>query len=227
MTSSPSTHRVRRRVVDAWDGAWVAAAAFTKPSHTRAVLAFPLMLWTFTLAALQGGVCLSPDRNGTVLIYRHRLWLNVLITVLLVTVPAMTLAVLAVATNSPALLNLITVGLWVFLAGVVVGVLAVGPNRAVFTFSAGSGTPRGRRWLITAVAQRPGTTMSATQTALRRIRELPSGDVLVVIAGNQALAARYQRLGFQPDTAGSLRLHLLIDDHTGGEASWHGPRIGP
>ena len=61
---------------------------------------------------------------------------------------------------------------------------------------AGRETPRGDRYQIAALAQRPGTRLSAIQLALQLRDSLPTGAMLVAVADNDRLLEGYVRLGF-------------------------------
>jgi hypothetical protein len=60
----------------------------------------------------------------------------------------------------------------------------------------GRETPEGPRYQLAALAQRPGTRLSALLLSRRLVASLPAGSVVVAVAADEGLAAGYTALGF-------------------------------
>ena len=103
---------------------------------------------------------------------------------------------------------LVALGVVWFYASVIVVVICTGVDSAAT--AVGPGTPKGQRWVIAGLAQRPGTRMTAVLLAKDLVAKLPTGAVRVAAAADadERLLARYVRLGF---TAGhKRRVHRII-----------------
>ncbi|GAA1975478.1 hypothetical protein GCM10009718_09450 [Isoptericola halotolerans] len=150
-------------------------------------------------SALTRSVYSSPDGDGMVVLARWRPALEIALAVL-VLVPFAALfgflgslvfpdgGVLAVVLSAYAPV------VWVLVGGAVISV----SGSAVGVSPVGDETPRGRRWQLAALAQRPGTRLSAVLLARRLVEDLPAGDVVVAAAGDDALLDAYVRAGFTP-----------------------------
>ena len=169
----------------------------------------------FTLGATQivrGEVHLTADRNGTFALTRRgiqgtmpllaaALLGSVLVGVLLGVVWRYVPAVYFVCVSALVICGTASV------VGVATIVLAQG-NRAALTEVDGK-TPKGRRWSVSSLAQRPGTYWSALDAIKLRLESLPRGSVVVAVAGDEKLQRMYvKRGGFTEGT--KLRIHREI-----------------
>lgn len=186
--------------------AWLMAYAYA-PHRFLAVLAYPLALAVTLTYQLRRGVYETDDRNGMVIVARWRPGLDAVL------VTGLILASFAALALPAALLSLVhpLLGPGVFaVAGLlgVVGALALAQGQQSATPIA-KNTPRGGdRWQVAALAQRPGTRLSALLLTRQVIATVvPAGDVLVASAGTERLEHAYIRAGFTP--VGRRRLYRV------------------
>ncbi|MCD2498511.1 hypothetical protein [Microbacterium nymphoidis] len=182
--------------------ATIGALALGGGSRIRALALWPaLFLGTLSIAPFSR-IYMTEDRNGTVAIRRLGLGQYV---VALLAAPILLIAVFAVT----ALVNLVfpvgaiyvplvaggilfILSLWI-LAGLVVSLR--GRQRGASLHETGPETPKGRRFAISNLAQRPGTYWTALTLAQQVIEQLPRGSVLCAVASDEKLAAVYVRRG--------------------------------
>jgi hypothetical protein len=144
------------------------------------------------------------ERDGLVLLYRWRPLADFLVIVGAI-VAAMVCAVAAIIWWA-GFVPSVALGVVWFYASVTVAAICNGVGSAATVV--GRGTPKGQRWVLAALAQRPGTRLTAVLLAKDLVEKLPSGAVLVAAAADEDLLARYLRLGF---TEGhKRRLHRII-----------------
>ena len=93
-------------------------------------------------------------------------------------------------------------GMLVYAALLVGAVIALVQPGGTTLSASGPETPKGDRWMVAALAQLPGTRMTAVMLARRLIEQAPPGSIIVAAAATDALLARYVRAGF---TAGRAR----------------------
>lgn len=173
--------------------AWLLSKAFTR-NRLLAILAAPAALLTLLPYALRKTVYESRDRNGMVIFGRYRPVADVLLAIpfaLLIIVVMFTAVGLVGASFG-------FIGLFVALIGVggfVIGALSMS-SASSLTAAVGPETPAGPRWTVMALAQRPGTCLSALLLTRGLIRSLPKGSTVVAVTGSDELAAGYARLGF-------------------------------
>ena len=180
--------------------AWLMGLAF---SHNRAaaIVAFPVALMTIVACMLRRGVYATRDRNGMVILVRWSPLADIIAACVIITLTYVAIGVVAaVAFLAWVPLGLIIVGtsvLWI-LAGAVI--FASGAQTLSPVCEA---TPEGLgRWHVSALAQRPGTRLSALLLLRQLVGAVPPGHVLVASAGSDDLLNSYVRLGF---TSGSKR----------------------
>lgn len=196
--------------------ATIGALAFAKGSRAKAVMLWPGLFLSTVMIAAHGKVYVSEDGNGTVAIRRLGIAPYVVmmlaIPVLLVAVFGVTFLIalvwpigaIYVPLVASAMLLLLTA--WV-LAGLVITLQ--GRPKGASIREVGRETPKGRRYGIGNLAQRPGASWSALFLARDAIAEMPSGSVLCAVAGSEKLHDVYlQRGGF---TAGrKLRVYRVV-----------------
>ena len=184
------------------------ASAFTS-SRAAAVIATPASFVSLLPYIARGALWESADRDGMVVFGRYRPALDVLLSVAVVLLGfGIGIAALVLGAFVAGPTGLLVVLLLVLL---VFGTIGAGAllllTGSSLTGSVGRETPRGRRWTLMGLAQRPGTRLSALLLARQLLDEVPAGGVVVAVAGSPELAAGYTRLGF---TRGSgLRVHLV------------------
>ncbi|WP_146081917.1 hypothetical protein [Pseudoclavibacter sp. Z016] len=178
--------------------AWISARAST-PNVPLAVLSVPIYAFSILPMTLRGGLYLDRTRTGTVLFERRRPILDGFV-VALVTIAAFVLWVACILVFDATTVLLLGFSVYaVLLAGAVIALVQPGGT----TLSAsGPETPKGDRWMVAALAQHPGTRLTAVMLARRLIEHAPAGSVLVAAAATDALLERYVRAGF---TAGRAR----------------------
>ena len=194
------------RLRDLPAAAWLVSLAFVRKrwqSRLLTLVGWPVYALVLLPSVLLGGAYWR-DRNGLVLLYRWRPLADTIVTVIAM-VAAIGCAVAAMIWWA-GLVALVAVGVVWFYASVIVVVICKGVDSAATIV--GPGTPKGQRWVIAALAQRPGTRMTAVLLAKDLVAKLPSGAVLLAAAADEGLLARYVRLGF---TAGhKRRVHRII-----------------
>lgn len=104
-----------------------------------------------------------------------------------------------------SLLPVLAVVVWLGVGAVVV-LVCNGAGSALTIVR--SGRPRGQRWVIATLAQRPGTRLSAVLLARDLMAQLPVSAVLVSAAGSQQFLDHYLRLGFTEGR--NRRVHRII-----------------
>jgi hypothetical protein len=190
------------RLRDLPAAAWLVSSAFARKRWQSPLLV--LVGWPVLLPAVVLGGAYWRDRNGLVLLYRWRPLADFLVVIAAI-VAAIVCAVAAMVWWA-GFVVLVVLGVVWFDAGVIVVVICKGVDSAAT--AVGPGTPKGQRWVIAALAQRPGTRLTAVLLAKDLVAKLPSGAVLVAAAADEDLLAMYVRLGF---TAGhKRRVHRII-----------------
>lgn len=208
---SPPFPQARPRpstLLDLPRAAWISARAST-PNVPLAVLSVPIYAFSILPMTLRGGLHLDSTRTGTVLFARRRPILDGLV-VALVTVAAFVLWVVCTLVFDTTTVLLLGFSIYaVLLLGAVIALVQPGGT----TLSAsGPETPKGDRWMVAALAQLPGTRLTAVLLARRLIEHAPAGSVLVAAAATDALLERYVRAGF---TAGrARRVYRLVPAQT-------------
>ncbi|KAB1639099.1 hypothetical protein [Pseudoclavibacter terrae] len=188
--------------------AWISARAST-PNVPLAVLSVPIYAFSILPMTLRGGLYLDESRTGTVLFARRRPILDGLVVVL-VTAAAFVLWVACILLFDTMLMLLL--GMLVYAALLVGAVIALVQPGGTTLSASGPETPKGDRWMVAALAQLPGTRMTAVMLARRLIEHAPPGSVLVAAAATDALLERYVRAGF---TAGrARRVYRLVPPRT-------------
>jgi len=194
------------RLRDLPAAAWLVASAFVHKrwqSRLLTLVGWPVFALVMLPAVLLGGAYWR-DRNGLVLLYRWRPFADTL--VIIVAIVAAIVGAVAAIIWWVGFIPLVALGVVWFYASVIVVVICKGVGSAATVV--GPGTPKGQRWVIAALAQRPGTRMTAVLLAKDLVAKLPSGAVLLAAAADGGLLARYVRLGF---TAGhKRRVHRFI-----------------
>jgi hypothetical protein len=194
------------RLRDLPAAAWLVSSAFVCKrwqSRLLTLVGWPVFALTLLPAVVLGGAYWR-ERNGLVLLYRWRPLADVLLIIVAI-VAAIVCAVAAMVWWA-GFVVLVVLGVVWFDAGVIVVVICKGVDSAATVV--GRGTPKGQRWVIAALAQRPGTRLTAVLLAKDLVAKLPSGAVLVAAAADEGLLARYVGLGF---TAGyKRRVHRVI-----------------
>lgn len=176
--------------------AWLMAHAYA-PNRPLAVLAYPLALAVTLTYQLRGGVYESADHHGMVIVARWRPGLDAVLVIglILTGYAALALPAWLLSFLHPLL------GPGVFAVAGLLGVpgafvLAQGQQSAT---PIARDTPHGDRWQVAALAQRPGTRLSALLLTRQVIATVvPAGDVLVAAAGTERLEQAYIRAGFTP-----------------------------
>lgn len=168
---------------------WLMCLAFA-PNRFLAALACPLGLLILTPYAVRRQFFETADRHGMVVFGPFSMVKDSVI--------------LAVAMSPVFVVNVWAPITWGPISGLVVllvltgfllaGLVVLGSSST--GIPVGRETPRGDRYQIAALAQRPGTRISAIQLALRLRNSLPVGAVLVAVAHSDRLLEGYVRLGF-------------------------------
>lgn len=168
---------------------WLMSRAFAR-NGVMAVLAYPLAVLTLVPYAGRRQLYRTDDGDGAVVFGPYRPAADAVLAVLLV-LPIFAAQWLLPMWIGPGF----GLGLGAVLVILVVaGVVALGGS--TLTLPAGPETPKGDRWQVAGLAQRPGTRLSALQLALRLRETVPSGAILVAVAANDRLLTGYKRLGF-------------------------------
>ena len=187
------------------------AGAFTG-GRAASVLATPAAVVSLAPYALRGVLWETPDGDGMVVFGRHRPVLDVVLAVGLMllgfAVGAVVLALVASVAGPIGLLVALMILLVLFGLIGVGGLLLLAASASALTSTVGRETPEGRRWSVMALAQRPGTRLSALLLTRRLVERVPAGDVVVAVAGTPELAAGYERLGFVRGRG--ARVHLAV-----------------
>lgn len=170
---------------------WLMSRAFT-PNRAVAVMASPVAVISLMPYTLRHVVYESPDRDGMVILARHRPWLDVLLALPFAVVAGAGMLVFLVVALLVPWSFLLIMGVF---AALVWGSVAM-MSGASFSRAVGAETPAGTRWGMMSLAQRPGTTMSALVLTRQLLRTLPAGAVVVAVDGSDALADGYARMGF-------------------------------
>lgn len=181
---------------------WLMARAFTK-HRFGATLALPLCLLTLVTYVPRRQVFESPDRNGMVIFWPFKLWVEILCAALIFG-GGMTLLVSLIPVVGPLP---VAVGAFAFSVLIAVGATQMGSG-AMTLSPVGPETPKGQRWQVAALAQRPGTSMPALLLARELISTLPTGTVAVAAAADDKLLTAYERFGF--NAGKSRRVYRLV-----------------
>lgn len=173
--------------------AWLISRAYSR-NPVQAVAVMPWALFIVVPYVLRRAVYESDDRNGVVFFGRYRPILDVVLAILL------TLVTMVVLTRlddvSGGRLFALHVPLLVVIAFLAYGAAGILRGAGSLASVTGPETPSGDRYAMMALSQRPGTRLSALGLARRLIQGLPEGSVIVAAAADEALARRYERLGF-------------------------------
>ncbi|MCS5724154.1 hypothetical protein N1028_06010 [Herbiconiux sp. CPCC 203407] len=187
------------------------AEAFTD-SRPAAVLATPAAVVSLAPYALRGVLWEAADGDGMVLFGRHRAALDAALAVGLVLTGSVigigVLVLIASAAGPVGLLVALAILLVLFGLVGIGGLLLLSASPSALTTTVGRETPGGHRWSAVALAQRPGTRLSALLLARSLVARVPAGDVVVAVAGTPELAAGYERLGFARGRG--ARVHLVV-----------------
>jgi hypothetical protein len=188
--------------------AWLISLAF-ECNRACAILTYPIHLISTLASVFRRGIYESGDRNGVVVILKKNFFSEIVATLLayiLAMVAVVAVALLAFLIWMPlGFLVLSVAGLWL-----VAGALVTVCHSRTFS-SVGKETPRGKgRWGVSSLAQRPGTSFSAVQLAMRIIpKVVPEGHVLVAAAADTKLQKKYVK-SFQFVAGEKLRVHKTL-----------------
>lgn len=215
MTSRPAQPA---SVAQWWSASWVTASAFMRGRRIAALVAFPAALFVVGVLIARRSLYVSEDRRGVVDVHRQRSHAAGLVRMALVAAAVGVLGsgllvavTLATGTDAPIrVFNVAAVVLMVVLGVSVLGWVVGGRSGlAAFGSTDGPETPAGTRFVVSGLAQRPGTPRwSAVDLARRIIEDARPGDVFVGIAATEKHAAAYERLGFTR-VPGTLRVHYV------------------
>lgn len=169
---------------------WLMSRAFTKGPR-RAVIAYPLCLLIVTVYAPRGQVYESSDTHGMVIFGRYRLWAELGAAALVL------LAGVVIGLSMIPVLGPITVGIlaWTFSLLILLGNAQMRSGSTAVT-PVGAETPKGDRWQVAALAQRPGTHLSALLLTRELMDSLPTGAIAVAAAADERLLRAYEQFGF-------------------------------
>lgn len=199
---------VRCRLRDVPRASWVLARGLA-PGHATAVLAVPLALLLVVVYLARRSAYLNHNRDVVAFCARHRPVLETVLSTALMLVVIVVLAWLAVLVEpvTPIGSRLLVVApfLWIAVGGIVLMF-----SGGAFTSPVGRETPAGQRWVISGLAQLPGTSASRTETVRELVDEAPAGSVVVAVAATDAHLRTYLDLGFTEGT--SRRVHLVVQD---------------
>ena len=192
--------------------AWVIARAFSD-NRVLAFVTFAAHAWALAVAGTKH-VVLSDNGTGAAVVAPYKPGRSVarmvavllllvtptaLASVVVIVAPTLTSAYLALLVSALTVLTL----LWILLG------TAVAVGRAGFPAApVGPETPPGPRVVVSALAQLPGTHSDLMPSLRCRLRNLPSGTVVVTAAGSPELAERYERLGLI--RGHQQRLHMVM-----------------
>lgn len=169
--------------------AWLMSEAFTK-HQPGAILAYPVCLLTVGIYLPRKQVYETADGNGMVIFGRFRIRNEVGAAALLF-LAVMAAVVLLGTTIGPWGISLTTL-VW---APFALGLTQLNSGALSMT-PVGPETPPGARWQVAALAQRPGTRLSALLLTRRLLATLPRGAVAVAAAADDRLLDAYERFGF-------------------------------
>ncbi len=178
--------------------AWIAARACT-PNVVTAWLSVPVYGFSILPMTVRGGLYLDGTRTGTVLFARRRPVLDGLL------IAGVTLGAFGLWVASILLLDeavLLAAGMCVYLLFLVGSVIALVQPGGTTLSASGPETPKGDRWMIAALAQLPGTRLTAVILAKQLLERVPAGGIVVAAAATDPLRDAYVRAGF---TAGGGR----------------------
>lgn len=199
------------RLAELAGAAWLMSRAFTT-GRAAAAIAWFASLVTLIPFLIRRAVYLSPDGDGLVIVCRRRPALDVALSLLVVVAGYLLIGMVFLAMDALLGQTLVSLGLTALLCGLVLLLLLVGAALLGGNLSStvGRGTPRGRRWVVAALTQRPdGAPLSALLLVRRALRELPRpGDVIVAVAADDALRTKYLRAGFSAGTG--RRVHRIV-----------------
>lgn len=184
--------------------AWILARAGA-PGIIGAVLAYGWAVLMLLPAAVRGGLYMDEKRSGIVIIQRSRLLLDVLIQLVAVLplIPLVGLLFglgLQLVPHAPLAFPAYVLA-WLLVTFIGYALMMPEPGGALLPF--GPETPPGDRWEISALAQLPGTRLTAVQLTHQVIETVvPPGAVLVAMTYRRHQLGQYVRAGF---TAGKRR----------------------
>lgn len=163
--------------------------AYTK-SKPAALIAYPLCALTLAAYACRGQLFESRDGHGLVIFGRYRLWAELVTGIAMVAAMWLIGVVLAVAVGP-----LVTGAMATIIGTVLIGgLICLGSGMSANP--TGAETPKGHRWQLAALAQRPDTRLSALQLSRSLVESAPPGVVIIAEAADDRLLSAYERLGF-------------------------------
>lgn len=204
MTRSP---RPRPAGLTGYAAACTVSARANTTSPLRVLAALPWVALMFLPYLARRALYVSTDRDGVVLLCRHRPGLDITLTLVIVYAAlapaAAALTALLIAAGpalavSAAIVAALTVGFATW------GVLPLLRGGGSLVGLAGPGTPPGPRYALMGLAQRPGTRYSALLLTRALLEHLPAGAVVVAAGASQAHVGAYQRLGFTSTRKGRI-----------------------
>lgn len=174
--------------------AWLMARAFSG-NRLSAVLAYPVSLLILIPYAFRRHLYETRDRTGMVVCGPYSLVKDFLI--LAEALAPLLVAWVSVVRHLPQLVPevVLIIAVIIFASG---AMLLGGGSTGL---PVGPETPKGTRYQVAALAQRPGTRLSGIQLTLRLRDSLPTGSVLVGTATDDERLRQYQGLGFTEGNA--------------------------
>lgn len=188
--------------------AWLMSRAFMARIHPTPVLAvavWPMYFLTLAPAVLLGGAYWR-DRDGMVIIHRYRPLLDGLLVIVLMLAAVVAMFSLLQFGGWAGWLLLVAAG-WFWVSAILA---LVGNGMGTPLTLVGRGTPKGRRWAVAGLAQRPGTRLTAVMLARDIIGSLPAGSVVLAAAADDKLLAGYLRFGFVQGSG--RRCHMVVEE---------------
>lgn len=164
--------------------------AFTK-NRVGAVLAYPVCVLIVSAYIPRGQVYETPDRHGMVIFGPYRLLVE-LAAGTLIFLTLLLAGFFLIPILGPATMGVVAI---VFSLVLGVGITQMG-SAAMAATPVGTETPRGDRFQAAALAQRPGTRLSALLLTKRLLDSLPAGTIAVAAAADDRLLQAYERFGF-------------------------------
>lgn len=181
---------------------WLLARGFTQ-DRIGAIFAYPACLVFLIPGIFMGRIFESSDTHGMVLFWHHRRSKGLIATAVLVVAVLWGLLFWWFRSSPDAVFLLY----WVFLILLLVWPRIIGihhlNNRAT-----GAETPKGERWQLGGVVQRPGTRISAVLLAWELMDRIGPGGTVVAVAPDKKWFKALQRFGFTPGHA--LRVYMRM-----------------
>lgn len=170
--------------------AWLMARAFAS-NRVLAVVAYPMSLMSLVPYAVRRQLYETRDRDAMVVFGPYSL-IKDAVVLFAVLIPFF-VAWGSVMGYLPRLVPQVVV--LVVAVVILAGVIILGGGS--MGLPVGRETPKGERYQVAGLAQRPGTRFSGIQLAMRLSETLAPGSVLVASAASDRLVQQYQGLGFQ------------------------------